>query len=264
MRQFILTMILCAFILPLNAQNTSQNGDSIKLWTPEWQQQFLSDRENPEKWDAEHYKEDLENFPKENREPMAPRVFPVPNYDLYPGTFNGMGGGVVDFVLSNGQRVVCVVNCNFKTSLNETLTGDRDQDIFLLLAVATDVPRDTVTYDDTNMQVISRNHPDAVSRGYIRTSDTDKVEYIAFRTATNDAYALVNMRLFNLNDGNLVIIVPQEDGSLRSMQIKPEEPLEFETLRKYLTSLFNDNERVNKFLTTRRDEFSIQNSLDKR
>ena len=121
------------------------------------------------------------------------------------------------------------------------------------------VPQDTITYDDVNIEGISRNHPDVVSEGYVRISPTDKVDFVSFRAANNDAYAIVNMRLFNLNDGCIVIIVPQEDGSLRSMQIQPDELLTFQTLRQNITSLFMENEKVNKFITDRKDEFSKHN-----
>ena len=86
------------------------------------------------------------------------------------------------------------------------------------------------------------------------------IDFVAFKSANNDAYAVVNMRLFNLNDGCVVIVVPQEDGSLRSMQIKPDELLSFQTLRSYLTSLFTENKKVNKFITTRYDDFSLLNT----
>ncbi|MDE6717268.1 MAG: hypothetical protein K2J70_03660, partial [Muribaculaceae bacterium] len=59
----------------------------------------------------------------------------------------------------------------------------------------------------------------------------------------------------------IVIIVPQEDGSLRSMQIMPDELLTFQTLRQNITSLFIENEKVNKFISNRKDEFSKQNQL---
>lgn len=258
MKQLFLILSLCAFVLQVNAQSNLSQCDSIKQWTPQWQKQYLNDRENPTKWDSFHYKEDLEGFPKQKQEPIVPGVFPVPNYDLYPGTFDGIVAANFDVYLPSGQRIACVVNGNSKTTLNESMLGDNDVDFYFILAVVTDCPPDTVTYDDVNVGGFSRNHPDVITEGYVRTSGSSKVDFVAFRAANNDAYAVVNMRLFNLNDGNIVIIVPQEDGSLRSMQIHPDELLTFQTLRQYITTLITENDRVNRFVTMRNDEFSTQ------
>ena len=252
----LLIIICCVTAIQLAAQQNLSSDDTISEWTSEWQKQYIADRENPAKWDSIHYKEDLQRGEEAKHAPLTKGVFPVPNYDLYAGTFDGIVAANFDIDLPTGQRIACVVSGNHKTSLNESFLGDNDIDFFFIIAVVTDVPRDTVTYDDTFVDGISRNHPDVISEGYVRISETDRVDFVAFRAANNDAYAIVNMRLFNLNYGSIIVIVPQQDGSLRSMQIKPDEIITFPTLRKYTTSLFTENEQINKFITTRRDEFT--------
>lgn len=258
--KYILFIISCAYFLQLNAQQTQCQGDTIRQWSFEWQKQFISDRENPEKWDSAHFVEDLQKFSTYKHSPMRMGVFPTPSYDLYPGTFDGIIAANLDINLPSGQRIACMISGNSKTSLNESIIGDNDVDFYFILAVVTDLPKDTINYDDVNIDGVSRNHPDVISQGYVRTSQSDKIDFVAFKSANNDAYAVVNMRLFNLNDGCVVIVVPQEDGSLRSMQIKPDELLSFQTLRSYLTSLFTENKKVNKFITTRYDDFSLLNT----
>ena len=258
--KYFLLIISCAFFLQLNAQQTKCQGDTIRQWSFEWQKQFLSDRENPEKWDSAHFVEDLQNVSTHKHSPMRMGVFPTPSYDLYPGTFDGIIAANLDINLPSGQRIACTISGNSKTSLNESIIGDNDVDFYFILAVVTDLPKDTINYDDVNIDGVSRNHPDVISQGYVRTSQTDKVDFVAFKSANNDAYAVVNMRLFNLNNGCIVIVVPHEDGSLRSMQIKPDELLSFQTLRSYLTSLFTEDIRINKFITTRCDDFRLLNT----
>lgn len=255
MKHLLLPLFLSTFIIAVNSQSALAQTDSIRVWTPLWQKQYLEDRENPCKWDKTHFLEDLEKFPHSNQEPITPGVFPVADYNLYPGTFDGIIAANLDIFLPSGQRIACTVSGNSRTTLNEPLIKDNDEDFFFILAVVTDFPKDTISFDDVNIDSFSRNHPDVITQGYVRTSETEKIEFVAFRAANNDAYAIVNMRLFNLNDGNIVIIVPQEDGSLRSMQVKPEELLTFGTLRPYLTNLLTENKRITKFVTTRRDGF---------
>ncbi len=43
---------------------------------------------------------------------------------------------------------------------------------------------------------------------------------MAFLTANRDEFAVVNMRLFNLKLGRIILIAPQKDHSLRSLQLK--------------------------------------------
>ena len=142
----IVLFLFCALVLQLNAQQIPQPEDSIKQWTPELQKQFLSDRENPDKWDSAHYIEDLQNMSQSNHSPMSIGVFPVPEYDLYPGTFDGVFGANFDTYLPSGQRIACVVSGNSKTSLNASLIEDNDFDFFFILAVVTDLPQDTVGF----------------------------------------------------------------------------------------------------------------------
>ncbi|MCM1332297.1 MAG: hypothetical protein NC248_06780 [Bacteroides sp.] len=253
----ILFTIFLAFIAgKVFSQNACTASDTIRVWTAECQKQYLNDRENPQKWALDKYVDDLKEMSTNNKqEPFETSVFPVPSYDLYPGTFSGIAAGNFNITLDSGQRIACVVNGNCRTALNETRLGDADPDIFMMLAVVTDFPVDTVNYDDTNVQGYSRNHPDVLTQGYVHLDDTHKVEFTSFITATDDAFAIINMRLFNLNDGHIIFIVPQTDGSLRSMQIKSDETLTFENCRNLMTSLINDNDKVHKFVTCHEDEF---------
>lgn len=259
--RFLLLCGVLSTLTHISATTILSEGDSIRNWTPQWHEQYLADRENPAKWDSIHYNEDLHEQPNPGALPITYGVFPVPQYDLYPGTFDGIIAANFDVYLPSGQRIACVVNGNSKTSLNAPMLGDNDEDFYFVLAVVSDCPQDTVSFDDVNVHGISRNHPDVICEGYVRTSEASKVDFVAFRTANNDAYAIVNMRLFNLNDGSVVFIVPQEDGSLRSMQVKPDELLTFATLREYITSLATEDEAVSKFIATRCDEFCKQSKL---
>ncbi len=66
--------------------------------------------------------------------------------------------------------------------------------------------------------MLSRNNPGYICEGFFKKRKNE-IDYTAFLTANRDAYAIVNMRLFNLKYGRTILIAPQKDGSLRSMQI---------------------------------------------
>jgi hypothetical protein len=55
------------------------------------------------------------------------------------------------------------------------------------------------------------------------------------------------MRLFNLKQGRIILIAPQKDGSLRSMQIKAP-ILDDKELNNYIDKLFKQ-ENVNQFFS---------------
>ncbi|MCM1032896.1 MAG: hypothetical protein NC405_03985 [Odoribacter sp.] len=133
MKRLLLLFSICAYTIYLSAQSVSNPSDSIKHWTHQWQTQLLDDRENPAKWDTVHYNEDLREFPRQDQQPISLGVFPVPSYGLYPGTFDGVIAANFGLYLNSGQRISCVVNGNFKTSLNESFLGDNDEDFILYL-----------------------------------------------------------------------------------------------------------------------------------
>jgi hypothetical protein len=71
---------------------------------------------------------------------------------------------------------------------------------------------------NASRHIVSRNHPHIIGQGLFRTA-TSVIDYVAFQTADRNAYAIVNLRLFDLRAGRVVIICPQKDGTLRSMQV---------------------------------------------
>lgn len=78
---------------------------------------------------------------------------------------------------------------------------------------------DTTNFTHAGGHIISRNNPDYIGQGFFKTRK-DEIDYTAFLTADRNEYAIVNMRLFNLKQGRIILIAPQKDGSLRSLQIK--------------------------------------------
>ena len=69
-------------------------------------------------------------------------------------------------------------------------------------------------------------------------------------TPEGNDYAIVNMRLFHLNYGNIIVIAPQKDGTLRSIQLNEEE-LNSDTLDDFIKSEILERPEIIEFLTNK-------------
>jgi hypothetical protein len=134
-------------------------------------------------------------------------------------SFKGVGnGGNFSGIDINGKKVLYSYFLVNKNALTQKFVGDKPNEVFFTIATLTDFI-DTINYTHAGVQIISRNNPDYIGQGFFKTKE-DIIDYVAFLTANRDEYAIVNMRLFNLRNGRILLIAPQKDGSLRSMQIR--------------------------------------------
>jgi hypothetical protein len=200
----------------------------------------IANRQDPAKWDTSMFRSDLENLMDMNL-PFTSGVFPVPKYELQgEGSFKGLG----NFGYPGGEGIELKVddksllfNSFFvkKNTINEQyIEAGNDDEVFFHIIVLTDFV-DTVDYTHTMSEVVSRNHPDYIAQGFYKTSN-NRIDYTAFITADRNAYAIVDMRLFDLTKGKTILIAPLKDKSLRSMQIDspPMSSKEIETYTKEL------------------------------
>jgi hypothetical protein len=79
----------------------------------------------------------------------------------------------------------------------------------------------SVSSDSIEVKVSSRNFPDYITgQGFMKTKYC-KIEYYTFIDFTGKSYAIINEKVFDLsNDGNVIILIPQKDGSLQFIQVK--------------------------------------------
>lgn len=207
----------------------------------------LKNREDSTKWDQEMLKLDIENNIELNL-PFTSGIFPTPKYDLLgENSFNGVGNfgftGGDGYELKIDNKTI-LFNSFFvgNNDLNKSKLGSLKDAVFFHIVVLTDFV-DTVNYSHVMSQIVSRNHPDYMGQGFYKTSN-NTIDYAAFTSSNGDAYAIVNMRLFDLNKGQTILIAPHKDKTLRSMQIKSllMESSQIESFtRKLLT---NDNIRT--------------------
>uniref|UniRef100_UPI00257F4286 hypothetical protein n=1 Tax=Proteiniphilum sp. UBA5510 TaxID=1947286 RepID=UPI00257F4286 len=117
------------------------------------------------------------------------------------------------------------------------------------IMVLTDIEIDTINYSHSKNQMISRNNPDYIGQGFVKTKNGE-VDYVAFLTADRNEYAIVNMRLFNLKHGRIILIAPQKDGTIRSLQLKSEQVFSIDNIESYIDDLINQK-NVKDFFTSK-------------
>ncbi len=225
--------------------------EKITEWTPELEERHLRDLQDSTTWDRDMMLFDLGNSYADM--PITVGAFPVPDYKRMPGTFHGLAMMTHTVALDNGRTLFCPAFAVRRNALNESRVGEKDNECFCVVAVASDYPLDDENNSDARGIAISRNNPDIVGEGFVRLMQ-GRVDYVCFITASGDEYAVVNMRLFNLKNGRTILIVPQTDGSLRSMQVCHEKLLELKDIPDHISSILADDE-TGRFLNCADDGF---------
>lgn len=171
-----------------------------------------------------------------NKGPYTYGIFPYPVYDSISNkTFSGVGSSGNFYGINlDGKKIVYTSFSENKNNLNGYRVKENNR-IFFTVLVLTDFIDDK-NFTSMKSQIVSRNFPDVIGQGYVKTKK-DRIDFSAFITLENEEFAIVNMKLYNLKHGNTILIAPQKDGSLRSVQIKERENLTSENLKPYINNL---------------------------
>ncbi|MEJ7738838.1 MAG: hypothetical protein WKF97_15545 [Chitinophagaceae bacterium] len=191
---------------------------SIPDWI-EFQKQHLKNRQDSATWSKELLQRDIDDSTgNQNGKPFQHGAFPVPKYEL-AGYFRYKGAGVAgNFKNYYGKKLVYYWFFANKTEATKEILKEKQNEAFFIIVALTNFV-DTINRTHSSAFILSRNNPDVICEGYFKTLNNDEVDYMAFLTANRDEYAVVNMRLFNLKFGRIILIAPQKDHSLRSLQL---------------------------------------------
>ena len=241
-----ITVLFFAFFIFLSTPSFSQDAE---YKTPEeLRVKQIENINNPELWDMERMKKDIKEI--EERFPMRNGAFPVPHYNnlgSYKGggnTTNQMARSVPQYKLMVDDKEV--VFCSFHIGDSPFYEeSKRNANFFTIITVIDTVDEKGFALGAINF--LSRNHPDYGGQGSFLTKN-DKVDFVAFTTPDKGSFAIVNMRLFHLEYGNIILVAPQKDGSFRSLQIQGSVPLE-EASFEYIKSEILKREEVIEFFT---------------
>ena len=215
-------------------------------WNIENEKIHNENRNDSTKWSSKNWKADIDNI-KVSGKPMINGVFPVPDYDLTDSTFNGLGysGSWQGIDLRDKKIIYHSLYVN-ENAVNQKFIDDKPNEVFFTIAVLTD-SIDLKRYSHTDVSITSRNHPHYVGQGFVKTK-SNEIDFVSFLTADRNDYAIVNMRLFDLRIGRIILIAPQKDGTLRSLQL--DAPImSSEEMDDHIESLMTNNKEVTKFFT---------------
>ena len=231
----------CMTIFLLFSFACNEKNDPIK-WDSVMAKNQISEREDSKTWDSIMFASDIRNMVNISDLPMISGVFPVPHYDrVGKNSFKGVGnfgypGGDGAEIKVNDKSILYNSSFAGTNFLNAQFTSGKKNEVFFHIILLTDTV-DTTNYSHTGSEIISRNHPNYIGQGFYRTK-SQKIEYMAFQTADRRSYAIVNMRLFDLTLGKTILIAPQADATLRSMQIDSP-ALSSEEIEAYTDSLIH-------------------------
>lgn len=158
--------------------------------------------------DWDQFAIDLKYYADSSVFPIHPGVFPTPVYE-------SEGNGSLFFeTLIAGKRFVGRSVFVYSGDYNRFLfTEEKESMVYFTILVETSVKAENEVF------VSSRNHPVYVAQGSIATEKLP-VDWVAVQPGDHAGNALISMRYFDLSQGRLVIVCPQDDKSLRFLQVR--------------------------------------------
>ena len=238
------TTLKIIFLMLMPASTFSQVQESAGTtseyeWTIKEARELAEKQNDPEKWNIEMLQSEMENFNGSPASdfPLHLSPFPVPEYET---TGNGTSGS--DFEIE-GKNIISRSALVKRGPHNEFLFTDenaKEMVYFTILTIDDNVENPNVTLAS------SRNHPHYFAQGSLNSSTKSKVDWIAIQAADQNAYAVVNGKVFDLRVGRVILAAPQKDGSIRFYQSKAG-PMSVAHLQDYLNDLMSRKMTINFF-----------------
>ncbi|WP_157485978.1 hypothetical protein [Flavobacterium sp. Leaf359] len=211
------------------------------VWGEKEKLEKIKKLQDSTQWDKEMFQGDLtQTRPKLEQDGMNFGVFPGFKYK------QGLGAGTNAERNYFGKTLYWNYFFGEKNNVNQEYLKDKNSEVFFTIVILTDTLDFSNEKYNMAYNVVSRNYPDKLGNGLLKTKN-NSIEYTAFLTGDRKQFALVNLRLFDLDQGRLILIAPQKDGSLRSMQLQL--PLtEYEKINDHIRSVIKQDEVKSFFL----------------
>ncbi|KMQ59268.1 hypothetical protein ACM46_19225 [Chryseobacterium angstadtii] len=183
------------------------NGQEKFNWEEKEKQSQIDQMQDLKNCDENLLKKDIEGLNRDQH-PIRFSAFPVLPYKA--------GMMTQTHVIKLKKNKLAAVSFSIENSnINRYYIKNKSDEAFFTIVCLVD---ESVKDPFQNASVISRNYPNFIGQGVINTN-IEPVEYISFITADRKQFAIVNMRLFDLEMGRIILISPQKGGFIKSMQI---------------------------------------------
>lgn len=234
----ILTLVVTVSCSTTRGHKQNEESKS-PYWTLEKAKDQASDFNSPETWDTETLEMEVGYIDALTSQdlPLFSSPFPTPKYDS-PGNGNGPIKTEISGKSVEGQYAIIAKGEHSSHLFNNS--ADEYVVYFTVLSIADGKEL------ENPVSATSRNHPHYLSQGSINTSTKSRVDWVAVQLADQNAYAIINFRLFDLRAGRLILVAPQKDGSIRFYQT--DAPIMNTTEQKeYIENLKNKAEVIDFF-----------------
>lgn len=176
--------------------------------------EHIENQYNISKIDINMLSEDILHFDKNNNLPLNYIPFPVAKYDyFYDNSFKGLQSFVFTKPYKKG-RLVFFVGISPKVSKN---LFEDNFEILLCIGFYSEMEIEEIN-QSIKANISSRNHPDYLFSGSFNNLNLNH-EFVSFKTFEGASFAVVNMKLFNLAEGNLILITPYDKNYFTYKQI---------------------------------------------
>ena len=230
------------FIMPV--ASLAQDDDSAIvsnefIWNEHTAAKQAEKFNSPATWDMEVLQSEidfLKEFPSPDY-PLHMSPFPTPDY-----TTNGNGSKGSSLKIS-GKPVIghsAIVNRGKHSEFLFKDENNRQAVYFTILSI------DNGLEEPNPIVVSSRNHPNYFAQGSLNSNSENRVDWVAIQSADQNAYAVVNGKIFDLRLGRVILAAPQQDGSIRFFQTKCG-PMSTADLDSYLQRLKTDKKAIEFF-----------------
>lgn len=171
--------------------------------------------------------------------PFSRLAFNTPNYELTGREMPGLASSPIPVAKPMAGVLVGV---HEKLALKDVPAGKGWHEVVRtepVLAIVASGP--TVVSDQGNI-IVSRSHPHYFFQGAL-SSKQGEIRWVAVRMADGTELAIVNGRVLDLSQGNLILVRQHEDGSIRIHQhLARLQPARGEELRQSIPTVLKQPE----------------------
>ena len=225
--RFLSAVALALTALPAMAQSASWPTDSAAAHAAAFN--------DPAAWDSVALARDAPYADRLGAVPVPLRigVFPTPPYRS-PGNGNVPLAGTVGETAVRGEAIFVGRGPHNEAAFADS--ASTAEVYFAILVAVGDSSSGGRSFASSN------NHPHYVAEGTM-PAEHGRVDWLAVQQADRSALAVVNMRLFDLRFGRVVLAAPQPDGTIRFRQVTAP-PLTDESVQPFVKSLLASDEAL--------------------